>query len=177
MAEPNRHYSISGFIGLLIAGLWHNWIGVVVGSVVAFVSHTPIDWLFSEFWDRTFKQTMILGVLGFVFITCSFISSWVFFSWWLALLMLVMALGQDIIDDVIMKNILHKPPIFPSHWGAPEYITVFGKRIRWYRDGWFKTETFFQTVFWACASSVLMCVLEYLMFLFMLHCFITSVKW
>lgn len=178
MPEPNRHYSIAGYIGLMIWAVLKTWWSMVIGFVVAFFLHIPLDWLFNECWERESWQTVMLFLVGGVFLVASLVVMCIVFGWLPAVLMFVAALGMDIWDGLpevrkrVMENLklaflipfvqwMPQHPIWPCHWGAPVYITVFGKQIKWYRDPWFKQENFWVTLVLACLSSALMIVHAY----------------
>ena len=178
MPEPNRHYSIAGLIGLALWGHFMTWWSLLLGALIAFVLHIPLDWLFNEFWERKPWQTIVLGAVGGLALIASVIAACWAYRWWAALLILAAALAMDlddilprIRDKVINTQSLQRfvplvkwmpmRAIWPCHWGAPDYIVILGKDLRWYRDPWCKEEPFWRTLVLAVLSSLIMIFLVY----------------
>lgn len=167
MAMPNRHIAMGGMLGcllkVLIVGPW----GWAVGLVSAFLSHPPIDWTFNECWQRTpkdnFRCMLILGPAILVMLGMM----WWVFGFWVMFLMSFASLLMDVIDDLIIgsinkirekKGLAPIPCWFPCHWGSPEYITIFGKKIRWYREPFHPEESLKTTIEREFLSSVVVAV-------------------
>jgi len=163
MPMLNRHIAIGGTLGcllrLLVAGTW----GWIVGLVVAFLSHF-IDWIFNECWECTREDNLkCVFILSPALIVLLSMMWWVF-GFWPMLLMVFASLLMDAIDGIIIGGINYLreerglapvPHLFPCHWKSPEYIAIFGKRVRWYRDPFRPEETLQVTIEWEFLPAII----------------------
>jgi len=150
MAMPNRHVAISALPAIALVHFFPAWWAWVLGIIWAFWSHTFVDNISNEYWQRNNLQNILAGsILGTLFIVVCVALS-IKQGWLLACTMIIAALGQDIIDTLLEKNGIR--PMFPSHFGADCYV-----------EPWLKEESFTLTMILEAAAAIITTYLAIIM--------------
>jgi hypothetical protein len=150
MAMPNRHSLFSALPAILFVSKFPYWWAYIIGFIYAFWSHTFVDNISNEHWERSLLENITAGIiLGSLFIF-SWVQSSIAWGWLPVLVMMIGALGQDIIDGTL-EYIVRVPPIFPTHYGSS-----------YYTEPWYSQERFWITMLMESVSSIAILVLAYM---------------